>query len=277
MTVRPGRLRSPSAAANLLSVASRMPFVLTVTVRMGGLREVDELQDVLVDGGLPAGEHHHLRFPLRGDEGVQHHRALLRSDGVAVGLMPGVGEADRAVQVAAGVDLDNAEAGVLLVLRAQAAVRRTAVLDLGLERQRERPRPVEPRRGHVGLRVPVHQRLERAVLAAALAQVDLPPANVHLRVDHHLAHRADALGVLDEHLVPIRHDYLHVASPVPASPAQQSGRPRQGRLSAARQSFHAHLVSCGRHRRAPAGLAVNLVVTLTVCAGGGDAIDYLLH
>ena len=168
-----------------------------------------------MDGGLPAGEHHHLRLALRGDEHVEHPVALLEGDRVAVGLVAGVGEADRAVQVAVGVDLDDPEAGVLLVLRAQPAVRRAAVLDLGLEGQRDRAGLVEPRRGQVRLRVAVDQRLELAVLPAALAQVDLVLADVDLGVDHHLAHRADALGVLDEHLVPVPFPLRH--RPLPTS------------------------------------------------------------
>ena len=114
-----------------------------------GLGEVDEVQDVLVDGGLAAGEHHHLRLTLGRHEGVEHPLALLVGDGVAVRLVAGVGEADRAVQVAAGVDLDDAQAGVLLVLRAQPAVARAAVLHLGLEGERDGAGLVErePRTG----------------------------------------------------------------------------------------------------------------------------------
>ena len=167
------------------------------------LRQVDELQDVPVNGGFPAGEHHHLRLPFRGDEHVQHLFALLDGDGIAVGLVTGVGEADRAVQVAAGVDLDDPQAGVLLVLRAQAAVRRAAVADLGLEGQRDCPGLVEPGRAQVRLRVAVDQRLERPVLPAALTQVYPVLADVDLRVEDYLAHRADALGVLNEHLIPV--------------------------------------------------------------------------
>ena len=44
-----------------------------------------------------------------------------------------IGEAQRAIHVAGAVDLDDAHAGVLLVVRAQAAVVGTPVFDLGGE------------------------------------------------------------------------------------------------------------------------------------------------
>ena len=55
----------------------------------------------------------------------------------------------------------------------------------------------------VHLGVAVEQRLEDAVVPAPLAEEHLVVADVHLGVDHRLAHRADALRVLQEHLVTI--------------------------------------------------------------------------
>nr|WP_233163229.1 hypothetical protein [Glycomyces salinus] len=105
---------------------------------------VDEFEEVLVDGRLAAGEHDHLGLAFGGHEDVEHLRALLAGYRVAVGLVAGVGEADRAVEVAPGVDLDDAQACVLLVLGAQPAVRRAAVFDLGLELERDGAGLVEP-------------------------------------------------------------------------------------------------------------------------------------
>src|SRR5215469_13321557 len=116
-------LRSPSAAANVLSVASRMPLVLRVTLRTGRAWAASMKPRMsLWMVGLPAGEHHHLRLTLRSDERVQHPLALLQRDRIPVGLVTGIGETDRAVQVAVRVHLDNAQAGMLLVLRAQPAI-----------------------------------------------------------------------------------------------------------------------------------------------------------
>ena len=61
---------------------------------------------------------------------------LLKGQAVA---NAGVGETDRAIQVAGSVDLDQSQAHVLLVLRAQAAVQGTAVVNLGTEFQRMVP------------------------------------------------------------------------------------------------------------------------------------------
>ena len=172
-----------------------------------GPAELDDLDDLRMDGRLAAAEHDHLGLALAGDEDVEHAVDLLEAQRVAVGLVAGVGEADRAVEVAVGVDLDDPEAGVLLVLRAEAAVERAAVDDLGLELERDGARPVEAHRVEVHPGVAVDERLELAVLAAALAQVHPVVADVHLRVDHRLAHRADAPGELDEDLVAVDLDH----------------------------------------------------------------------
>jgi hypothetical protein len=115
----------------------------------------------------------------------------------------GVGEADGAVEVAARVDLDDPETGVLLVLGAEAAVERAAVLHLGLELEGQRPGLVEAKLGRVQLGVRVDERLERPVLGAALAHDYAVVADVHLSVDHPLAERADRLGQLEEDLGPV--------------------------------------------------------------------------
>lgn len=71
--------------------------------------------------------------------------------------------------------------------------------------------PMPSRVGHRLERHRAHRRMRQAELddvpqlmfvQAAFAQVNLVDADVDPGVNHHLAHRADALGVLDEHLVP---------------------------------------------------------------------------
>lgn len=108
-----------------------------------GLGGVDELEELFVDGRFATEEHHHFGFTLGGNERVEHPFTLRRGDGVAVGLVARVGETDRAVQVAVCVDLDQPQAGVLLVVRAQPAVTGTAVAHLGLKPQRKGARFVE--------------------------------------------------------------------------------------------------------------------------------------
>ncbi len=197
------------------------------------LGEIDHREDVLVDRGLAPGEHHHLGFALGGHERVEHGGALLDGDAVAVRTVltqrAGVGEADRAVQVAAGVDLDDAQAGVLLVLGAQPTVRGTTVLHLGLGPQRPGTGLVEPLHGHVHLRVAVDPGLELPVLRAPLAQEHLVVAGVDLGVDGLLAHRTDGSGELEEHLVAItgRHGRDRRSSPGPGSVSALTNAPAE--------------------------------------------------
>src|SRR5262249_48758089 len=113
----------------------------------------------------------------------------------------GVGEADRAVEVAVAIHLDQREAGMLLVLRAEATVARTAVDDRGAEAERGRPRLVEAQRVEVHPRVRADQRLEPAVARAALAHDDLAVLEPDLRVDGRSADGADAAGELVEDVV----------------------------------------------------------------------------
>lgn len=74
-----------------------------------------------IDGSPPDG----FGFAFGGDERVEARQDLSQREGEPVRLMAGVGEADRAVEVARGVDLDQPDAGVLLVVGAEPAVERT--------------------------------------------------------------------------------------------------------------------------------------------------------
>src|ERR1700761_3521673 len=87
---------------------------------------------------------------------------------MATVLIFGVGEADRAGEVARGIDLDDRKAAMLLMVRAEAAVERTAGLGSRLRRQR----PVARLQPEL-LRAPVievvaDQRLLHAMIATAL-------------------------------------------------------------------------------------------------------------
>ena len=191
------------------------------------LRHLDEANDVLVDRGLAARELDHLRLALRAHEGVEHRRHLILGQGIAVGLVARVGEADRAVQVAAGVDLDDPEAGVLLVLGAEPAVERAALGHLGLELERQRAGLVVALLRHVELGVRVDERLELAVVGAALAQHDPVVADQHLGVHHDLAQGADRLRVLEEDFfaVPARHSFHQAGGSSASSTSRWTSRP----------------------------------------------------
>src|SRR5215831_4322716 len=84
----------------------------------------------------------------------------------------GVGEADGAVEVAGGVDLDDPQTRVLCVLGADPAVVRTALRDLGLSRERAPAGLVESLDLQVALGVPIHDRLDPSVYGALTAQDD---------------------------------------------------------------------------------------------------------
>jgi hypothetical protein len=107
--------------------------------------------------------------------------------------MPGarLGEADGAVEVAAGVDLDDPEARVLGVLGADAAVARAALVGRGLAQQRSRARPVIALRFAPAIAVAVRKRFDQAMLGAFTTE-DHPPVSLdQLRFEADAAMRAD--------------------------------------------------------------------------------------
>ena len=157
----------------------------------------DHLQQVRVDRRLSARELDDLRVALELHEPVEHRLDL--GDG-EVEARAGIREADRAVEVAGGVHLDQREAGVLAVLRAQAAIERAAVDALRGDARRGLAGLVELRLLHVGAGVPVDQSLEPAVLRAPLAHERAVVAQEHLGVDDDPALRADRPGRLVEDL-----------------------------------------------------------------------------
>ena len=69
---------------------------------------------------------------------------LLEGEREAVWLVAGVGEADRAVEVAATIDREDPQAGVLLVVGAEPAVERAALDRFGLGLEGDGAGLVEP-------------------------------------------------------------------------------------------------------------------------------------
>ena len=109
-----------------------------------------------------------------------------------------VDDADRALEVAVVGDLDDRQAGVLLVVGAGAAVGRAAVLHLGGELQRLGARAGEGVGAHVVPRVLADQRLRGAAPAAVLLEVDLALADDDLGLQQGEARGAGGGGVLEE-------------------------------------------------------------------------------
>ncbi len=151
-----------------------------------------------MDRGFATGELDELRVALGLDEVVQDVLDILERQ---VEARACVGEAKRTGHVAGAVDLDDAHAGMLLVVRAEAAVVGAALGDLGRKGERDGARLVELRRRRVGLGIAVDERLVLPVLGAAFAHVDLVVAQEDVRVDHAAALGADAARELVEDVV----------------------------------------------------------------------------
>jgi hypothetical protein len=117
-----------------------------------------------------------------------------------------VGEADRTVQIAGGIHLDDPEAGVLRVFGTDAAVMRTAGVSRGLPLQRLRARLIEPLNLPVAVAgcVAIDHRREAAVVRARALQENPPVPIDKISVEQPLAPRADRLRA--EHQ--LRNTYL---------------------------------------------------------------------
>ena len=110
-----------------------------------------------MDGRLAAGELNHLRIAFGADVVVENILDFFKRQAEA---RAGLGKAKRAGHVARAVDFDDSETGVLLVVGAQPAIVRAAVLDLRGELQRDGAGLVELRGTRVGLSVAVDQPFE---------------------------------------------------------------------------------------------------------------------
>ena len=88
-----------------------------------------------------------------------------------------LGETQGARHIARAVDLDNAQASVLVMVDTKPAVVRAADGDLGREGHRNDAGLVESRRTRVSPGIAVDQAFEHAVRGASLAHIHLVVAN----------------------------------------------------------------------------------------------------
>ena len=93
---------------------------------VAGLRGSHELDDLRMNGRLAARELDHLGIAFGAHVIVEN---LLHFFQGQAESWTGIGEAQRTIHVAGAVHFDDAQAGVLLMIRAQSAVVRTAVVD----------------------------------------------------------------------------------------------------------------------------------------------------
>jgi hypothetical protein len=110
--------------------------------------------------GFAAAELDYLWLSLQFKEPIQHPLYFLQGKGET---FSSVGEADRAIQVTAGIYLNESQAGMLFMLRAQAAVLGTPLFYLGAELEGQRARLVEGRRSYIHLGVGADQPLKPTV------------------------------------------------------------------------------------------------------------------
>jgi hypothetical protein len=156
--------------------------------RLGGR---DDIQDLRVKGWLAAADLEDLRLAFGLQQSVEHGLHLCQTQVVAGAR---VGKTHGAGKVAAGSDLDDGHAGMLLVLGAQSAIKRAPLLYL-------RGEVVGYLAGLVvseGVEVPgsigQHPGLVPAVFRTVLAQIHGTVANEHQGIDHSPALRAQAAG-----------------------------------------------------------------------------------
>jgi hypothetical protein len=112
------------------------------------LRGADKVNDLRMNCGLTPRELDHLGGTFGPNELVEHRLYLFHREAET---WAGRCKAKWAVHIAVAVDLDNAEAGMLLVVGTEAAVERTAILDFRTERKRDSSRLVVLAESHVHL------------------------------------------------------------------------------------------------------------------------------
>jgi hypothetical protein len=135
---------------------------------------------------------------LGGDQVIQDRLHLFQGE-IEAGSSVGVTEG--AVHVAGAVHLDDAHAGVLLVIGAQPAIVRAAVHNLRRVLQRDGARLVESGLAGIGFRVAIDERFEAAVLRAAFAHIYLAVPQQDLGVDDPAADGANAARQLVEDVI----------------------------------------------------------------------------
>src|SRR5258708_17447391 len=165
--------------------------------RVCGAHEIDDLG---MDGWFAARELNDFRSALRSDEVVEH---LLDFFHREVEARTGFGEAERTIHITHTVHLDDAEARVLLVVRAKAAVIGTAIVDFGAVGQRNGTGFVVFAECRIRFRVGVNECFERSALRAALAHVNLIVAQKDLSIDDSSAVRTNAASQFIEDVIGI--------------------------------------------------------------------------
>ena len=136
-----------------------------------GACSADDVKDPRVQRRLAAGDLQQVRLAFALDQQIEHaldlgERALTRTQ------RRRAGETGRAGQIAVLVDLDQRQAAVLLVIRTEAAIIGTALVDAGVKLERHIARLQEIAAALPIRRIGRYQGLLYAVLMAALQVID---------------------------------------------------------------------------------------------------------
>ena len=115
----------------------------------------------------------------------------------------GIGKAERTLHVTGAIHLNDAQAGVLLMLRTETAVVRTPLLDVGGVGQGDGARLVEACCGGIGLSITIDQSFKQTMLRTTLAHIHFIVTQEDMRIDDAAALRANAAGQLIEDVVSI--------------------------------------------------------------------------
>ena len=174
-------------------------------LRLGELQDVEDLR---MDGRLAAADLHEIGQALALDQRLQHgvdlgEAAILGARG------RGLGEAHRAGEIAFLVDLDQRETGMLLVIGTQAAIVRAAVMRPALELERHvAGLEIVLAALEIG-RVGGDQRLLRAVIGTALQVIDVVAFDEDLRRHETQTGFAERRGLRVEAVVLSGPDEVH--------------------------------------------------------------------
>lgn len=166
-----------------------------------GLNKIDDLR---MNRRLPTGKLNDLRITFRPYEVIQHRFNFLQCQAEA---RTRFGETERAVHITRAIHFNDAEAGVLLMVRTQSTIVRTTVMDLRSECQRDSAGLVVFALRDVHLGIAVDERFKRAAVRTPFFHEDFVFPEDDIGVDDAAALRANAASELVENVISI---FLHV-------------------------------------------------------------------
>jgi len=119
-----------------------------------------------MQGGLAPGDLQYFRLAFAGNQPIHHPANLAQAQ--VLGMVAGIGEANRTAQITSAGDFDDAQTSVLLMLRAKPARLGTA-FELSLKPKRDGPWLVEPSLVMIGAGVGRYQGFKPTMLRTPFA------------------------------------------------------------------------------------------------------------